>query len=95
MAQVCRALLTLAFAVVVARSSMTVSWNTHRAPSAGAAGPAAVKTAAVKTAAVVSVRGTHVLLRLRDGTAHAFIATPAQARMLQRLIGTVIQFRTP
>ncbi len=90
MVQACRTLAALAFAVVVARSSVTVSWNSHPSP-AGVPGQTAPR---VRTALVISVRGTHVLLRLNDGTTRAFIATPQQAHELERLVGTAIRFQS-
>jgi len=88
MARLCRAVVQIVFAVVVAHGSVTISWNTHRPAPAPAAAPEQTRTAVVS-----SVRGTHVVLRLADGTSRVYLAPPAQARALQRLVGTAIQFR--
>jgi hypothetical protein len=66
---------------VVTHASMTIRWNT--APA----------RAAAQTAVVSSVHGTHVVLRLQDGSLRAYSATPAQARMLRALVGSTIHFR--
>lgn len=42
-----------------------------------------------------AVQGTHVFVRLHDGSTHRYVTTPAEARLLQSLIGTVIRFRVP
>lgn len=88
MAHWCRAALLLIAATVVARSSVTISWNTRTA-----AQTRSQSSAPVVTATVVRVSGTHVVLRLGDGTTRLFIATPDQARTLEHLTGTAIQFR--
>lgn len=67
---------------VVARASVTITWNTKQAASTE-----------VREARVVAVRDTTVLLRLNDGTIHAYAATPEQARQLRARIGGVIAFR--
>lgn len=67
---------------VVARASVTITWNTPRTASA-----------AVREAKVLAVSGTHVLLRLDDGTTHRYTATPEQARALRARIGSSIAFR--
>ena len=74
--------------MVTAHASVTISWNTH-ASSRAAAGASEV----TQTAVVRSVNGTHVLMRLPDGTTRIYVATPAQARILQRLAGTAVEFR--
>lgn len=89
MAHLCRALGALVFAVVVAHGSVTIRWNAQRPQPAPTAG-----TARVQTALVSAVRGTHVVLRLPDGTSRVYIATASQARALQQLVGTAIQFRS-
>ncbi|HKU66538.1 MAG TPA: hypothetical protein VJP85_02065 [Candidatus Baltobacteraceae bacterium] len=86
MAQVCRAAFGLVLAVVVARSSVTVSWNTRPAVPAPVAAP-------VRTATVLDVRGTDVLLRMSDGTIRMLRASTEQARELQHLVGTIIRFQ--
>lgn len=78
MARWCRVFFGFVLAVVIARGSITVSWNTHPSPQPGAA-----------------VQGTHVFVRLHDGSTHRYVTTPAEARLLQSLIGTVIRFRVP
>ncbi|HET6896105.1 MAG TPA: hypothetical protein VFH72_12050 [Candidatus Baltobacteraceae bacterium] len=84
MARWCRAFVQFAFALVLAHGSVTIRWNASApAPSAGPP----------RNGVVSAVHGTRVLLRLTDGTSRVFIATPAQARQLQRLVGTAIQFR--
>lgn len=88
MARLCRAVLQLVLAVVVARGSVTISWNAHHPRPAVTAGPSGAQTAFVS-----AVHGTHVVLRLADGTSRVYIATPAQARALAQLVGTAIQFR--
>ena len=88
MARWCRAFVQFVFALVLAHGSVTIRWNVS-APSPApspSAGP-------LRNGVVSAVHGTHVLLRLTDGTSRVFIATPAQARQLQRLVGTAIQFR--
>jgi hypothetical protein len=69
---------------VVARASVTISWNTKQ--------PARTE---VRQAQVVTVRGTTVLLRLSDGSVHKYAATPDEARQLQSRIGSIISFRMP
>ena len=86
MARWCRAFVQFVFAIVLAHGSVTIRWNAS-APSP------APSPSALRNAVVSAVHGTHVLLRLTDGTSRVFIATPAQARQLQRLVGTAIQFR--
>lgn len=81
----CRALSVLIFAGAIAHASLTVTWNTHRA------GPAA--HADVRQGVVTAVTANHVILRLNDGTLARYPATPAQTRLLQRLIGTTIRYR--
>lgn len=88
MAHWCRAAFLLIAATVVARSSVTISWNTRSVAETHVA-----SDAPVLTATVVRVNGTHVVLRFADGTTRLFIATPDQARALERLTGTAIQFR--
>jgi len=88
MARWCRAFVQLIFALVVAHGSVTIRWNT----SVPAPKPSP-SASPVQSAVVSAVRGTHVLLRLTDGTSRVFVATPSQARELQRLVGTAIQFR--
>jgi hypothetical protein len=74
--------------MVTAHTSVTISWN-MRAPSRGPATSANV----TQTAIVRAVNGTRVLMRLPDGTTHIYVATPHQAQMLQRLVGTAVEFR--
>ena len=68
---------------VAARASVTITWNTTAPPA----------RKEVDEARVVTVRGTTVLLRLHDGSVHAYAATPGEARQLQARIGTLISFR--
>jgi hypothetical protein len=70
---------------VIAHAAVTVSWN------AGAPAPAA--TAAPQSGIVTLVNGTHVRLRLPDGTVHEYVATPDEARALRALVGRTILFR--
>lgn len=80
-------LTVLALALVTARASVTVSWNTR---------PAAVPAPAVPHKGVVTaVQGTRVIIRMADGTTRVFTASVAQATELRRLVGTAVQFRTP
>ena len=67
---------------VVARASVTITWNSSR--------PTGTE---VREARVVAVRGSTVLLRLNDGSLHTYAATPAEARQLQARIGSLIAFR--
>lgn len=88
--RLCRAFGLLVFAGAVAQSSVTITWNTRAAtpapsPSAG--------SSATQMARVAAVHGTHVVLRMSDGTTRLLIATPAQARELEHLVGTAIRFR--
>lgn len=89
MAHWCRLFSRLVAAVAIARAGLTVTWNTQRPPQARAV----AAPAPTESARVTAVQGTHVLVRLRDGSTRAYEAAPAQARLLQDLIGTVIQFR--
>jgi hypothetical protein len=94
MAHAYRAIAGVLAAAAVARGSITVSWNTHRVPAPLVTTSSRVSVSE-RTGMVRSVHGTHVLLRLSDGTTRLFIATPEQAKLLQGLVGTQIQFRTP
>lgn len=67
---------------VVARASVTITWNAKQSTPTQ-----------VHEARVVAVRGTTVLLRLNDGTVHTYAATPEQARQLRARIGTLIAYR--
>jgi hypothetical protein len=80
----CRLLVACLATLVVAHASVTIRWNT-RAPQADPPAP--------QTAVVSAVRGTHVVLRMHDGSLRAYTATPAQAKILQALIGTVVRYR--
>jgi len=70
--------------MVTAHASVTIQWNVR-----AAATPAPVQTAIVR-----AVNGTHVIVRLADGTTHVYVATPQQARLLRHLVGTAIEFRS-
>ena len=72
-----------------AQAGVTVSWNTQSVVSA----PAQAGNSPVQTATVVHVTGTHILLRMSDGTLRVLLATPQQARELGQLVGTAVQFR--
>lgn len=76
------ALMACLATVVAANASVTVQWNTH-----------APIPPPPRTAVVSSVQGTHVVLRLQDGTLRAFDATPAQAKLLRGLVGSAIRYR--
>lgn len=89
MARWCRVFPLFVLAVAIARGSVTVSWNTHPKPQPS---PAAAQKP-TESARVTAVQGTHIVLRLRDGSTRTYVASPAQARLLQGLIGTVITFR--
>jgi hypothetical protein len=84
-----RAAFALIVAVLVVQSGVTVGWNTR---SVAPARPE-VAGSAVQTATVVHVTGTHVLLRMNDGTTRVFIATPQQAHELEHLVGAAVRFR--
>jgi hypothetical protein len=73
---------------VTAHASVTISWNVHRSAAARTEG-----AASAEIARVVAVHGTHVVLRLHDGTTHEYLASPQQARTLEGLVGTAIRFR--
>lgn len=75
-----------------AHASITISWNTARvSPTA-----AAIATPApVRSGTVLGVHGTHVVVRLPDGTVHIFAASPQQAKLLQGLVGQQIRFQNP
>lgn len=88
MAHACRVLAVLLLAVVVARASVTVTWNTHAPHVAGTS-----QQTAAQNARVIRVDGTRVLLELPDGSTRNYTTTPQQARMLRGLIGTRIEFR--
>lgn len=70
-----------------AQAAVTVSWNT-RSPAQATSGDAPVRTATV-----LHVSGTHVLLRMSDGTTRIYLATPQQAHELEQLVGSAVQFR--
>lgn len=84
-------LTALALALVTARTSVTVSWNVRSAPAPQAAAPPAGPP---QSGVVAAVRGTRVILRMRDGTLHVFSASSAQAAELHKLVGTVVHFRS-
>lgn len=87
----CSALSRLVLAGAVAHASLTVTWNTH-SPNSAAPAPVAASSG-VRSAVVISVTGNRVILRLQGGTLARFTSTPEQARALQHLVGTAIQFR--
>lgn len=74
--------------MLTAHANVTITWNTRPAIHIAAA-----STPAPQTAILRAVHGTHVLVRLPDGTTHAFIASPQQAKLLEPLVGSAIQYR--
>lgn len=77
---------------VAAHASISISWNTAPATPAPAASSS---PAPVRTGTVLGVHGTHVVLRLPDGTIRIFAASAEQAKLLQGLIGQQIRFQSP
>ena len=69
---------------LVARATVTITWNTRPKPA---------NLAPVLHGTVESVTGTRVVLRMRDGSARRYAATPREAAVLRALIGTTIAFR--
>jgi hypothetical protein len=70
-----------------------ISWNTKQPAARASAAPAPAANAPVQMGTVLGVHGTHVVLRLPDGSTRLFVAPPDQAKLLQGLIGMAIQFR--
>jgi hypothetical protein len=89
MAHACRVLLLFLLASVSSQGAITVTWNTQPSPEPSTR----PGVAAVQPAQVVAVNGARVVVRLSDGTTRTYLATPAQARELRELIGTIIHFR--
>jgi hypothetical protein len=71
-----------------AQAAVTVSWNTQSVSA-----PAPAGNVPVQTATVVHVTGTHVLLRMSDGTTRVFLASAQQAHELGQLVGSAVRFR--
>jgi hypothetical protein len=78
--------------MVTAHASVTISWNTKQ-PAAAPAPPNTKLAGPVQSGVVLGVHGTHVVLRMQDGTTRLFVAPPRQAKILHGLVGSAIQFR--
>jgi hypothetical protein len=67
-----------------ARASVVITWNT---------GAAAVQPA-IQYGTLTAITGTHLVVRLSDGTYRRYTASAAEAAALRGLIGKTIAFRT-
>jgi hypothetical protein len=69
--------------MVHATASVVVKWNTQ----------AAAAPIAVQHGTLISINGTRVTLRMRDGTMRSFTASQSDVEKLRVLIGKSIAFR--